>query len=115
MPNFQLYTPKITSISLSGNNFSYIPDEYIMGLQIESIDIRDNTLETIPDLFDQSLQKLKVSGSPLCCNQSLCWVRLWAKKQTVVLTGIALAVCRSPSSMVGKSLLDVDPVKMGCY
>ena len=114
-PNFQLYTPQITIISLSRNNFSYIPDEYIMDLQLEGIDIRDNTLETIPDLFDQPLQKLKVAGNPLRCNQSLCWVRLWARKETVVLTGIESAVCQSPSFMTGKSLLGVDPVKMACY
>ena len=114
-PNFQRYTPQITIISLSGNNFFYIPDEYIMDLQLEGIDILDNTLETIPDLFDQTPQKLKVAGNPLRCNQSLCWVRLWARKKTVVLTDIESAVCQSPGFMTGKSLLSVDPVKMACY
>ena len=115
MPNFQLYTPKITIISLSGNNLSYIPDEYMMDLQLESVNFRDNNLETIPDLFDQPLQKLQIANNPLRCNESLCWVRLWARKKTVVLTDIKSVTCESPLYSVGKKLLDVDPVKMGCY
>ena len=114
VPNFHLYTPKITILQLRANNFSYIPDEYMRDLQLEEINIRDNKLETIPDLFYQPLQVLRLAGNPLRCNESLCWVRLRARKKTIVLAGIASAVCQSHSSMAGKSLLDVDAVKMRC-
>ena len=115
IPNFQLYTPRITTIKLRGNNITHIPDEYIVGLQLEKLDIRDNKLEAIPDLFDQPLKQSKIADKPLRCNASLCWLRLWSRKKTTVLKCIESTSCQSPSYLTGKRLLDIDPVKMGCY
>ena len=115
IPNFQLYTPRITTIKLRGNNIFHIPDEYIVRLQLQKLDIRDNKLEAIPDLFDQPLKQSKIADNPLRCNASLCWLRLWSRKKTTVLKGIESTSCQSPSYLTGKRLLDIDPVKMGCY
>ena len=83
--------------------------------QLNKFDIRSNKLETIPDLYDKPLQLLIIDDNPVCCNVSLCWVRLWAKKKTEVLVGTEGVVCHSPSYFEGQKLLDVDAIKMWCY
>ena len=77
MPNFSIYTPEITVIKLRNNNLSYIPADSMLELQqLREFDIRPNRLETIPDLYDRPLEKLRINDNPLICNESLCWVRL---------------------------------------
>ena len=116
MPNFSIYTPEITVIKLRNNNLSYIPADSMLELQqLREFDIRANRLETIPDLYDRPLEKLRINDNPLNCNESLCWVRLWARTKGVALKSIDSAVCQSPSYFAGQMLVEVDPVQMACY
>ena len=116
MPNFALYAPNITLIKIALNNLSHIPDKFMSGLKhLHSFNVDDNKLETIPDLYDYPLINLRLSNNPLSCNQSLCWVRLWARKKPAPLAGLEEAVCSSTSYFGGQNLMHVDPVQMECY
>ena len=116
MPNLAAHAPSITSVKIRKNNLTHVPVQSVLGLrQLKEFDIRDNKLETIPDLYDQPLEKLRLDDNPLRCNELLCWVRLWARTKAVVLTGIDSTICRSPSYFGGQTLVAVDPVQMGCY
>ena len=116
MPNFALYTPNITTIKVPSNDIYNIPDEFVLGLKhLQTFLVGGNKLETIPDLYDCPLISLRLSDNPLICNQSFCWVRLWAKTKPTPLSQLDDAVCNSTSYFGGQNLLDVDPVKMECY
>ena len=116
MPNFSAYTPNITHIKLKNNSLSHIPAGSMLGLQqLREFDIAAMRLETIPDLYSQPLEMLKINKNPLRCNESLCWVRLWTRTKDVTLKGINAAVCKSPSYFAGRTLVEVDPVQMRCY
>ena len=115
MPNFIPHVPNITILKLKSNRLSHIPA--MPGLQkLQNFDVSFNKLETIPDLYDKPLLRvLRMENHPLCCNESLCWVRLWQRKKTTALFGIKWAVCRTPGYFAGQKLWEVDPVKMRCY
>ena len=116
MPNFALYTPNITTIRVPSNNLSHIPDEFVLGLKhLQAFLVGGNKLETIPDLYDCPLISLRLSNSPLICNQSFCWVRLWDRTKSAPLSQADDAMCNSSRYFGGQNLLDVDPVKMECY
>ena len=116
MPNFLPYSPNITTIRVHGNKLSSIPAELIVGLtRLKELFVQNNKLETIPDLYDLPLISLRIDNNPLICNESLCWVRLWARKKPVALAGLEAAVCYLPDSHEMKSLWYVDPAVMGCY
>ena len=115
MPNFRIYTPNISTIKLNQNSISHIPGESILGLRLEELNVQSNNIETIPDLYDHPLHALRIGNNPLCCNESLCWVRLWGRKKPALLNGLSSAVCSSPSSLENSLLQEADPVEMGCY
>ena len=49
MPDFHLYSPNITTIKLSKNKLSIIPDETLVGLlQLKELAVQYNNLTTIP-------------------------------------------------------------------
>ena len=116
MPDLHLYTPNISIIILKYNNISQIPAETIIGMkQLRHLNVYSNNLKIIPDLYHSSLEILEIGKNPLCCDESLCWVRLCARKKPAALTVPGKPVCSSPDYIEGKLLMEGDPVKMGCY
>ena len=116
MPNLHLYMPNISAILLKSNNISRIPTENFVGMkQLRHLDVYNNNLKTIPDLYHSSLEILEIGKNPLCCNESLCWVRLWARKKSIALKVPGKPVCSSPGYIEGELLMDSDPVEMECY
>ena len=116
MPNLYPYMPNISIIILKFNNITRIPAESIVGMkQLRHLDVYSNNLKTIPDLYHRSLEVLDIGKNPLHCDESLCWVRLWARKKPISLKVSGNPVCSSPGYIEGKLLMEGDPVKMGCY
>ena len=116
MPNLHLYTPNISIIIFKFNNISQIPAETIIRMnKLRHLDVYSNNLKTIPGLYHSSLDILEIGKNALCCDASLCWVRLWARKKPVALKVPGKPACSSPDYIEGKLLMEVDPVKMGCY
>ena len=113
-PNFAPYTPNITILSMSGLGLSYIPRFRIQALkQLEKMNIRNNDLQSLPDIFDLPLTEIEIGNNPLECNHSL---RSWnEKKSTPLSVDDVDAICQAPATRSGEKLMEVHPVYLQCY
>ena len=78
------------------------------------VSLKDNTaLASIPDFYDCRLTKLNLENTPLHCNVSLCWVRMWPwMKPELTMDD---AICASPPELQDQRLMETNPVLMYCY
>ena len=133
MPNLS-YLPKLAKITLNTNYLRYVPASCLKGLtRIErldlrdnkitfiedfpkirpSIDLRNNKMVTLPDLYNSKFVSLKLKNNPLFCNQSLCWLRMWPfDKLLPVLDSV---LCSSPPDRNRTMLMRVHPILLKCY
>ena len=113
-PNFTKFTPNVSHISIGGNHYlTRIPDSSLSGnLALKELNIHDNGLATLPDLYHLPLNKLSLQGNPLICNQSVCWIRMWSWMKTPLTLDTIL--CEAPESVQGKMLMETHPVASGC-
>ena len=113
-PNFTRYNPRVSRISIGGNrHLKHIPESSLAGnLALNELNVHDNGLTTMPDLYHLPLAKLSLGGNPLICNQSICWIRMWSWMKTpLTLDTIS---CEAPESVQGKLLMETHPVASGC-
>ena len=103
---------KLKLLELDGNGFLYLPDISFM-TQLSTLSLRENKLNTLPNLYDCPLGTLRLRGNPLVCNYSLCWVRMWPFVKPALTTDDP--VCFQPFEDAGTLLMGLDPVKMRCY
>ena len=114
-PNFAPHTPNLTELYAPDTRVSDIPDEFIIGLtKLKRLDLGGNHLRTLPDLYHLPLVNLGLRGNPLNCNRSLCWVRMWNYKKSPALK-VEDAVCKYPLALAGTQLMQVNPVRLGCF
>ena len=132
MPDLS-HLPRLRKITLNTNYLRYVPASCLEGLKIElfdlrynritfiedfpkmtpSIDLRNNMMTTLPDLYDSNFVSLELENNPLFCNQSLCWLRMWPfDKPLPVLDNV---LCSSPPDRNGTMLMRVHPTLLKCY
>ena len=113
-PDFSSHAPNLKEIKVYENPFQEIPRVYLMGmLHIRDLDIADNLLTTVPDLYHIDFKEFRVAGNPLECNQSLCWIRMWPWMKSPVL--MDTPTCETPVSLHGKPLMEIAPTALQCY
>ena len=78
------------------------------------INFSGNNLNTIPDLFNHSLDRIGLEGNHLRCDYDLCWLRLWNfVNRTIDIDGSF--VCASPDELDGQEVMSVNPANFGCF
>ena len=135
-PDFSMGPAAVETLRLEENHIAYIPEGHMAHLsklielrmgdniltslpvlssmaQLETLQIENNQLITMPDLYTINFTGLKIAGNPLECNQSLCWIRMWPWMKTPMLQDNP--ICASPLTMQGIALMDVPPTHMRCY
>ena len=113
-PDFGRYTPQMTTILLATNSIAEIPSDFIAhNSALEELYLNNNELSTIPDLFHLPLTNLHLSNNPLACNQSLCWIRMWNWMEKSPLRTDDIT-CDSPNNLQYVSLMNINPVTLGC-
>ena len=113
-PDFGRFTPNLTTIQLSSNDVSEIPNEYIANIStLKELYLDNNRLLTVPYLYHLPLIDLHLSNNPLVCNQSLCWIRMspWMKTPPLITDDIT---CETPGSLHLVPLMDINPITLGC-
>ena len=114
LPDFSSYAPNLESVNVYRNPLKYMPSMYLNGMfNIKEVDIKDNKLTTVPDLYHLNLTRLRLAGNPLECNQSLCWLRMWPWMKPSVLKD--KPICAAPPSLHGIPLMEVGPTDIQCY
>ena len=115
LPNLVPHTPNLTELRAANIRISHVSDDVIIGLtKLNILDLMFNQLRTLPDLYHLPLVNLYLSGNPLTCNQSLCWIRMWNYKRSPTLS-VDDAVCEEPLALKGSPLTQVNPVDLGCF
>ena len=135
-PNLSDALPHLEHLRIYRNNIKVIPEECIIALKqmktclaqnnligalpdisfmtgLEQLQIHDNNLTRLPDMYDLPLKGFTVAGNPLICDQTLCWLRMWPWKKASVLQD--QPTCAGPGMLSGRKLMDVHPVDMECY
>ena len=113
-PDFASYAPNLETIGFYENPLVDLPGVFIRDMvHLKELDITDNMLLTIPDLYHMNLTSLEIAGNPLKCNQSLCWIRMWPWMKIPVLGDTP--VCESHSFVHGTPLMDIPPTDIKCY
>ena len=113
-PDFSNHTPVINKIAVASNKIQLIPQKaFVNNLQLQTLWLMGNRLQSVPDLYHLPLTSLDLSNNPLKCNRSLCWIRMWPWMKMPLKRGGA--ICRSPEFLDGFQLMDINPVTLGCY
>ena len=113
-PDFSSHTPNLEEICVYRNPLQEIPRLYLKGmLRIRDMNVADNLLTTVPDLYNVDFNDLRVAGNPLECNYSLCWIRMWPWIKSPVL--MDTPTCETPASLRGKPLMEIAPTDLQCY
>ena len=113
LPNHVITTlpPSLQVMDMSECNLEYIPPGNMTNLK--KLVLKDNHLQTVPDLYDLPLTSISLTGNPLECNKSLCWLRMWDLTKPRPLT--LLGTCETPEELDGVQLQYVDPVALHCF
>ena len=114
-PEFPRHTPNISKLYAAFNEITEIPPRLLVELSVlGNLDLKDNKLSTIPDMYHLPLETLQLSKNPLVCNQSLCWIRMWpwARTRSLDIDDIA---CKISGLLNPVLLTDVNPVTLGCH
>ena len=103
---------ELQHLKLENNVFGSLPDISFMA-KLNTLSVKENNLNTLPDLYNCPLDTLQLWGNPWVCNYSLCWVGMWPFVKPAL--AIDNPVCAEPTEDAGTLLMDIDPVKMQCY
>ena len=98
-------------LDLSANRIAYVDD--ISHLSLSYLDLANNNLRGLPDLYDQKLKRLYLHDNPIVCNQSLCWLRMWPWYQTP--PDVDNVVCAQPPELIEFEIMRVHPNVLDCY
>ena len=114
-PDFARHTPNIATIMTAGNAITEVPSDYIIGnTALKQLNLNNNKLSTIPDLYHLPLEGLTLYENHIVCNQSLCWIRMWPWMRTP--TDITDDItCATPASLQGVLLMAINPITLGCH
>ena len=136
-PSFGMYSPLLEDIVLRNCKMSAVPAQSVVGLEeVKSLVLRsnqlsnlpdisfmkdliklqlsDNRLATMPDIYELSLTTLTLADNPLVCDKALCWIRMWPWMKASTVPSDE-PTCAGPETMVGMRLMDVDPALMECF
>ena len=115
-PAINRYIQTMQNIFMSRNKLTFLSQDSFENMtNINTLDISENALRTLPDLFDTlSLRELKLNGNPLECDKALCWLIMWSYLRTPRLT-LDAATCQSPPQFSGELLMDLHPLDITCY
>ena len=112
-PHLAKYAPKIETFIVSNGGIESMPSEHLTGVRnVKVLNLENNRLTTVPDLYDRPLTQLKLAGNPLVCDKALCWIRMWPILKTAMLDN---PTCASPAIIAGADLMDINPVDLQCY
>ena len=111
--NFVGMTKTVKSIYIESSNLHYADGlDSLPNLSI--LDIRNNNLETIPDLLDLPIRMLYISGnSRMNCDQRMCWRRLWDRVREPIPDSDDV-ICVKPPLLAGWIMSIVNPKFMHC-
>ena len=96
----------------SQNSIDTLPDLGFM-TKLRILDISNNRLAALPDMYHLPLKKLMIARNPLMCYQTLCWLLMWPWQKASMLQD--QPTCAGPGMLSGRKLMDVHPVDMECY
>ena len=115
-PALNRYIPTMQNIIMSHNKLTFLSlDSFENMTNINTLDITENALRTLPDLFNMlSLRELKLNGNPLECDKALCWLIMWSYLRTPGLT-LDAAACQSPPQFSRELFMDLHPLDITCY
>ena len=115
IPDLSIHVPNVRNLGLQQNALVNIHGKGLEKLvKLMQLTLDSNQLQSVPDLFHLPLRGLRLTGNPLECNQSLCWLRMWVWFKPAP-NGFDTATCATPDILRGKKLSDVDPVYLRCY
>ena len=112
--NFFGVTEVIEGIYIESSNL-HSADGLDLLPKIAVLDIKDNELETIPDLLGlPNIRKLYINGnSRMNCDQRMCWRRLWDRMREPIEDSDDV-ICVEPPLLAGRAMSTVNPKFMHC-
>ena len=86
---------------------------------LETIDFRNNSISTFPNLATQLPQNLKLffAGNPLYCDCHMEWLQKWYKinqNSSIVTNSGAMAICQGPPSLAGHTMQNITHIQLKC-
>ena len=131
--------PNLDAASLHKGLFTSIPKEYLAVstklnvlrlpdgqltrlpamnnmVSLSYLEIENNKLTTLPDLYHLPLREIKMQHNPWVCDQALCWVRMWPfiNKFSLIIDSMN-TICIAPMEAAGTPFMERHPVTMRCY
>ena len=106
---------KLWALRLPDGQLTHLPAMNNM-VSLSYLEIENNNLTTLPDLYHLPLREIKMQHNPWVCDQALCWVRMWPfmKEFSLVIDSMNTN-CSSPTEAAGTPLMERHPVTMRCY
>ena len=125
--------PQLEEVQLHWNNFTCVPRSALAGLSLLKklpfpgcpvmhlpdishmkslvlFRVSENSLASVPNMFDLSITKFNIADNTLVCDKTLCWLRMWDYFNLPSHKGS----CAEPTELRGL-LMDAHPVDMKCY
>ncbi|KAK3578500.1 hypothetical protein CHS0354_007751 [Potamilus streckersoni] len=114
---------RLVSLDLSRNQIFNIDSADFCGLQfsLSSLDLSYNSMTTIQECIFQNfsrLQSLSLHGNNWMCDCQITWLIHWIQTR---LNHVPFSchdtdvVCKAPSTLLNRSLCDVDPGQLECH
>ena len=111
--SFDGISDDLHNIHLQDNGLLWVPD-LSSKLNLETIRLHGNNLETVPDLLNLNLKELTLADNPIRCDQRMCWWKMWHRlKSRPAITDDV--ICTDPPELAGSVLAEVNPRDMHCY
>ena len=111
--NFLGMTKTVKFIYIESSNL-HCADGLDLLPNLSNLDIRNNNLETIPDLLGLPIRMLYISGnSRINCDQRMCWRRLWDRMRKPIRDS-GDVICVRPPLLAGSAMSSVNPKFMHC-
>ena len=128
--------PSLERAHLHNNNFTEIPRSSIIGLRnltrftiprcrvsylpdlshlvsLELLKVEKNYLIAVPDLYHLPFATLTMSGNPLLCDKTVCWIRMWDSVKPAI--QMDEMTCAYPQQYSGSKLKEIHPTDLHCY
>ena len=102
----------LTRFTIPGCRVSYLPDlSHLVSLEI--LKVENNYLIAFPDLYHLPFATVTMSGNPLLCDKTVCWIRMWDSVKPAI--QMDEMTCAYPQQYSGSKLKEIHPADLHCY